>query len=100
LGLAWVVSEPPGIAGLAAGAFFSGEGAGAGALPVCAKAGCKENVSAINETQVRIFVTATSVMLDVGRQESRPWLQVRKAYSVHPHGADRRQSIGPLRVIA
>jgi hypothetical protein len=68
LGLAWVVSEPPGIAGLAAGAFFSGEGAGAGVLPVCAKAGCKENVSAINEMQARIFVTATSVMLDVGRR--------------------------------
>jgi hypothetical protein len=50
LGLAWVVSEPLGIAGLAAGAFFSGEGAGTGVLLDCAKAGCKENVSAINET--------------------------------------------------
>jgi hypothetical protein len=37
-------------------------------LPVCAKADCKENVSAINETQARIFVTATSVMLYVGRR--------------------------------
>jgi hypothetical protein len=37
-------------------------------LPVCAKADCKENVSVINETQARIFVTATSVMLYVGRR--------------------------------
>jgi hypothetical protein len=67
LGLVWLVLALPGITGFAAWGFCSGEGAGV--LPVCAKAGCTENVSAINETQVRIFVTTTSVMLAFGRRK-------------------------------
>ena len=37
-------------------------------LPVWAKAGCNEKASAINETQARVLVTATSDMLDIGRR--------------------------------
>jgi hypothetical protein len=71
--LFWGVSEAPGITGLAAGALFRGEGAGAGVLSVCARAGCRQSANAINETQARVLVTATSAMLHVGR-------------SIHDHG--------------
>jgi hypothetical protein len=37
-------------------------------LLVWAKAGCNEKASAINETQARVLVTATSDMLDIGRR--------------------------------